>query len=81
MFGSLFRTFGAKVCFALGADNDATIAAHAHANDAAILEAQENKAELERQQGCRKKLLSSLQRVTSAGSNSEAEEMHDQDDE
>jgi hypothetical protein len=37
VFGSLFNTFGAKVRYALGADNDATIAAHAHADDAAIL--------------------------------------------
>ena len=37
VFGSLFNTFGAKVRYALGADNDATIAAHAYADDAAIL--------------------------------------------
>ena len=51
------------------------------ANDAAILEAQEKEAERQRQQGCRKLLLSSLQRVGSTGSNSEAEEMRDEDDE
>lgn len=51
------------------------------ANDAAILEAQEKEAERQRQQGCRKQLLSSLQRVGSTGSNSEAEEMRDEDDE
>ena len=37
VLGSLFNRFGAKVRYALGADNDATIAAHAHADDAAIL--------------------------------------------
>ena len=51
------------------------------ANDAAIVEAQEKEEERQRQQGCRKQLLSSLQRVGSTGSNSEGEEMFDEDDE
>ena len=37
LLGSLFTRFGANVRFALGADNDPTIAAHAFADDAAVL--------------------------------------------
>eukprot|EP00291_Cryptomonas_curvata_P017217 CAMPEP_0172159198 /NCGR_PEP_ID=MMETSP1050-20130122/4825_1 /TAXON_ID=233186 /ORGANISM="Cryptomonas curvata, Strain CCAP979/52" /LENGTH=353 /DNA_ID=CAMNT_0012828735 /DNA_START=83 /DNA_END=1140 /DNA_ORIENTATION=- len=37
VFGKLFSQFGARVCFSLAADNDPTLAAHAAADDAAVL--------------------------------------------
>jgi hypothetical protein len=50
------------------------------ANDAAIVEAQEKEQERQREQGCRKQLLSSLQRASSKGSNSEAEDISEDED-
>jgi hypothetical protein len=50
------------------------------ANEADILEAQEKEQERQREQACRKQLLSSLQSTGSKYSNSEADEISDDDD-